>query len=251
MPLRQSLRLALPLLSLLATPLAALELDTMTDAQRAAFRAEVRAYLLDNPEVLMEAIAVLDDRQRTAEAAADIDLARANAAALFDDGYSWVGGNPEGDITIVEFMDYRCGYCKRAFPEVEELLASDGNIRFIVKELPILGPQSELAAQFAVAVQQLHGDAAYKDVHDALMLLRGDVTPDSLTRLAEEFGLDSGPIMARMEGAEVAQVLGENRALAQRMQISGTPTFVMEDQMVRGYIPLAQMELIVADLRGQ
>jgi len=104
-------------------------------------------------------------------------------------------------------MDYRCSYCKRAFPEVEDLLSADGNIRFVVKELPILGPQSVMAAQFAVAVQQLHGEQAYKGVHDALMQLQGEINAQSLGRMANGFGLDAAPIMARMEGPEVAAVL--------------------------------------------
>ena len=144
------------------TPSAALDLDAMTDGERAAFRAEVRAYLLDNPEVLMEAIRVLETRDQQAQVAADVALAQANADALFNDGYSYVGGNPDGDITLVEFMDYRCGYCRQAFAEVEQLLELDGNIRFIVKEFPILGEQSMLAAQFAIATQQVAGDDAYK-----------------------------------------------------------------------------------------
>jgi len=233
MTLRYALPLMLSLAGFVTGPAAALDLAAMSEAERAAFRAEVRAYLLDNPEVLMEAIAVLEDRQRGAEAVADQAMVQANAGALFDDGFSWVGGNPEGDITMVEFMDYRCSYCKRA------------------KELPILGPQSVMAAQFAVAVQQLHGEQAYKGVHDALMQLQGEINAQSLGRMANGFGLDAAPIMARMEGPEVAAVLEANRALAQMLQISGTPTFVIEDQMVRGYVPLAQMELIVADLRGQ
>lgn len=243
------LRHALAFALCLATPLAALELDQMTDAERDAFRAEVRAYLLDNPEVLMEAISILEQRETAAQAAADIALARANADALFNDGHSFVGGNPDGDITLVEFMDYRCGYCRQAFPEVEQLLEQDGNIRFIVKELPILGEQSLLAAQFAIAVQQLNGDAAYKDIHDALMALRSDVTPDTLSRLADTFDLDAAPILAHMGGPEVAAVIAENRALAQALQISGTPTFVLEDTMLRGYVPLPQMEQIVARVR--
>jgi protein-disulfide isomerase len=244
-----SLRLALPLALSLATPLAALELDQMTDAERESFRAEVRAYLLDNPEVLMEAIGILEQRESEAQAAADIALARNNADALFNDGHSWVGGNPDGDITLVEFMDYRCGYCRQAFAEVEQLLETDGNIRFIVKELPILGEQSVLAAQFAIAVQQVNGDEAYKTIHDALMTLRSDVSPDTLSRLADTFGLDPAPILARMNGPEVAAVIAENRALAQAMQISGTPTFVLEDTMLRGYVPLPQMQQIVAKVR--
>ncbi len=244
-----SLRLALPLALCLGTPLAALDLGAMTDEERAAFRAEVRAYLIENPEVLMEAIAVLDERDKAAQAAADVALATQNAEALFNDGYSYVGGNPDGDITLVEFMDYRCGYCKRAFEEVNQLLEADGNIRFIVKELPILGEQSTMSAQFAIAVQQIHGDETYKVIHDSLMTLRSDITPDVLARLADTFGLDPAPIMNRMNGPEVAEVINQNRALAQSMQISGTPTFVVQDTMLRGYLPLAQMQQVVAQVR--
>ncbi len=241
---------ALGLCLSLALPATAEEAGAMTDAEREAFRAEVRAYLLDNPEVLMEAIAVLEARDREAQTAADTELARANAEALFNDGHSWVGGNPEGDITIVEFIDYRCGYCRQAFAEVEALLELDGNIRFIVKEFPILGEQSLLASKFAVAVHQLHGDDAYKQVHDTLMTLRSDISAETLARLAEGLGLEAGPILARMEGDEVARVIEENRLLAQSMRISGTPTFVVEDLMLRGYVPLPQMRAIVEDVRG-
>lgn len=246
------MRLALPLLLALAAaaPAAALDFEVMSDAERTAFRAEVRDYLLENPEVLMEAIAVLESRERIAQDQADQQMAQTNADALMNDGHSWVGGNPDGDITLVEFMDYRCGYCRQAFPEVADLLATDGNIRFIVKEYPILGPQSLLAAQFAIAVKQLHGDSAYEDIHNALMNLRSDVTPESLSQLADTFGLDPAPILAAMNGPEVAAVIDANHALGQKMQISGTPTFVLEDRMIRGYVPVGQMARMVADERA-
>lgn len=225
-----------------ATPLIAQE---MTDAERDAFRAEVRAYLLDNPEVLMEAIGVLEQRQAQAEASRDDRLAELNAEALFNDGFSFVGGNPDGDITIVEFIDYRCGFCRRAHPEVAELVESDGNIRVITKEFPILGEQSLMASRFAVATKIVAGDEAYKQVSDALIALRSDVSAASLGSLAQAFDLDAEAIFAEMEGPAVAQVLQDNRALGDRMSISGTPTFVFGTEMVRGYIDLAQMRAIV------
>lgn len=251
MTILTQLRLAFPLLLAMGTPLAALEIGAMTDAERVTFRAEIRAYLLENPEVLMEAFDILQQREDAAQLNADQQLAVANADALFNDGYSWVGGNPNGDITLVEFMDYRCGYCKQAFPEVEQLIAGDGNIRFIVKEFPILGEQSTLAAQFAISVKNLHGDAVYADIHEALMTMRADITPESLTRLAETFTLDPAPLFAAMASPEVADVIAKNAALANALQISGTPTFVMEDQMLRGYVPLDQMQQIVATVRGE
>lgn len=236
-------------LALTALPAAAFEIGEMSDAEREAFRAEIRAYLLDNPEVLMEAIGVLEERQAAEQAQGDVALVANHADALFNDGYSYVGGNPDGDITIVEFMDYRCGYCKKAFPEVESLIEADGNIRFIVKEFPILGEQSVVASRFAIATLQVAGPEAYKSVHDAMMQMRGDYNEAALTALAQKAGTDPAPILAAMNSDEVSAVIAENRALAQAMQISGTPTFVLEDQMLRGYVPLQAMTNIVDEVR--
>ncbi len=240
---------ALTALALLASPAAAADLTALTDAERAAFRAEVRAYLLDNPEVIVEAVNLLEQRKAQAQAEADVSLVQANAEAIFDDGFSWVGGNPDGDITLVEFMDYRCGYCRKAKPEVARLLADDGNIRLIVKEFPILGEASLISSRFAIATRHVAGDAAYEQVHDALMELSGDPTTVTLRRLAEGLGLDGEAIVKRMGSDEVSAEIASTRALAQRLQISGTPTFVLQDELLRGYLPADQLELIVADKR--
>jgi len=241
---------ALAAVTALALPAQAFDLQNMSAAERDAFRAEIRTYLLENPEVIMEAVAVLEQRQAEEQARGDSDMIKANAGALFDDGHSWVGGNPDGDITLVEFMDYRCGYCKRAFPEVESLIEADGNIRIIIKEFPILGEQSVLASRFAIATLQVAGDEGYKQVHDALMTFRGEISQPALERLAEGFGLDAEAITARMDSDAVTEVINENRALGQRLNITGTPSFVMEDQMLRGYVPLDAMQQIADDIRG-
>ncbi|WP_138936397.1 DsbA family protein [Roseovarius arcticus] len=235
--------MASPAPEVAATP----EIGQLDDA---AFGARVRNYLMENPEVIFEAAAVMEQRQQDLQSANDGDLIEQHADALFDDGQSWVGGNLDGDVTIVEFMDYRCGYCRRAFPEVEELIAGDGNIRIIVKEFPILGEQSTIASQFAIAAQQQLGDDAYKSLHDAMMTYKGDMAVPALTRLAEALGLDATLIVDHMDSDEVAKVIADNRALGQAMQISGTPSFIMHDQIVRGYVPLEGMQEIVKDIRG-
>ncbi|EPX85774.1 Protein-disulfide isomerase [Rubellimicrobium thermophilum DSM 16684] len=250
MPLRR-IALAAVVLAGAALPAAALDLSALSEAEREAFRAEVRAYLLENPEVLMEAIAVLESREAAAQEQADRQAVTENLQAIENDGISWVGGNPEGDVTLVEFMDYRCGYCRRAFETVEELVEGDGNIRFVLKEFPILGPQSELASRFAIAVHQIHGDDAYKDVHDALMTFQGDITPEALGRLAEALALDPEPVLARMDAPEVTAIIAQNRALANRLGITGTPTFVLGGRMVRGFVPLEAMEALVEQARSE
>ncbi|WP_107497993.1 DsbA family protein [Thalassobius sp. I31.1] len=229
----------------------AFDLSAMSEAEEVEFGEAVRAYLLENPEVIMEAVAILQEREAQQEVARDVDLVAGNLDALHNDGFSWQGGNPDGDITIVEFLDYRCGYCKRAHPEVASLLAEDGNIRLIVKEYPILGEESVLASRFAIAVKQLHGDDAYKLVQDALMAMRGNVNEASLTRIAGEFGHDMAAIATQMNSEDVSDVIRDTRLLGQRMQISGTPSFVIGDHLLRGFLPQAGMQDIVADQRDK
>ena len=235
----------------LTSPVLATDIITMTDTERDVFRAEVRAYLMENPEVLLEAIAVLEDRQANEEASNDAALLLANAGDIYNDGVSYVGGNPDGDITIVEFSDYRCPYCKRAHPEVAELLASDGNIRLIYKEFPILGPDSLTTAQFAVATLMIEGPEAYNKVSAALMEMRGEPSDAALTNMASDFGLDAAALLEKMKSTEVTQVIQANRALGQRLKISGTPTFILADQLVRGYVPLDNMRAMVEEARKQ
>ncbi len=236
---------------MLTTPATAFDLTEMSADERSAFRAEIRSYLLENPEIIMEAVAVLEQRQAQQQAADDESLVRNNAEALFEDPDSWVGGNPDGDVTIVEFMDYRCSYCRRAHDEVAQLLETDGNIRMIIKEFPILGADSLTSSRFAIATLQLAGDAAYHAVSDALMKLKPSPEEPVLRRLAESLDLDADAILAWMDSDAVSEVIAANHALAQRMSINGTPTFVVEDQMVRGYVPLAGMIEIVDEMRDR
>ena len=253
-------RLAVGLIASLALPAFAEDLpqtgavtgsaeSTMTQAERDAFRNEVRAYLLDHPEVLIEAMDVLQSREENAALARDSQFIASNSAVIFANANDWVGGNPEGDITLVEFMDYRCGYCRKAYQEVEELVKTDGNIRFVLKEFPILGEESLLSSQFAIAVRMLYGDEAYKTAHDALIALRGEATMDSLSRLAQELGHDPAAVTGKMGSDEVRAVITANHELATTLEINGTPTFVMEKTMVRGYVPLDGMRQIVEGQR--
>ena len=240
---------ALTSLALLASPVQALDLSNMSPAERDAFGAQVREYLLENPEVLVEAFQILEQQRELAEAQADIQLVEANKDELFNDGYSWVGGNPDGDITLVEFMDYRCGYCRRAVPEVAKLLKNDGNIRLVIKEFPILGEASMISSRFAVATLIVAGDDAYKQVHDALLEFGGEPTEVTLRRLSDSLGLDTDAVFAAMDSDEVTQQISQTRALAQKLNISGTPTFVLGTELLRGYLPADQMELIAQEVR--
>lgn len=243
--------LAAAVLGLTATSAPAFDIEAMTEAERTAFRAEIRAYLLDNPDVLVEAMTVLEERRTAQAAAQESVLLETHRAAIFDDGHSWIGGNPEGDVTIVEFLDYRCGFCKRAHPDVQALLNGDDNIRIIVKEFPILGAESELASRYAIAAKQVEGDAVYAAVHDALMAWQGPVNPGALGRIAREAGVtDHDAVLQAMNSDDVNDVIRRNRALGQTLNIQGTPSFIMGDSFVRGYVDLEQMRSIVDGIRA-
>ena len=150
----------------LTAPAMAFDIGAMTDAEKTEFGAAVREYLMANPQVLIESINELESRQAEQAAKDDVDLVAENHDAIFDDGHSWVGGNPDGDLTMVEFMDYRCGVCRQYNQEVVDAVEDDGNIRLIIKEFPILGQDSEASSRFAIAVKQIAGDEAYKAAHD-------------------------------------------------------------------------------------
>lgn len=198
---------------------------------------DIRAYLLANPGVIVEAINVYEQQQAAAAAAADGQLVRSNADELYNDGFSLVRGNPEGDLTVVEFADYNCGYCKRAHAEVEKFLEADGNVRLVIKELPILGEGSVLAARAALASRAQQDGALYSDFHDALMSHRGAHNEASVMATAEKMGLDLDALKANMESDAVREQIGRTYDLARTLKINGTPAFVIGDEVVRGFIP--------------
>lgn len=242
--------LAFCLAALLAVPAQALDLKNLDAADKAALQAEIRSYLLAHPEVLVEAMQALEAKQQRQQARNDTGMIQEHSKALFDDPASWVGGNPKGDVTLVEFMDYRCGYCRKAYSDVNALVKSDGNIRFVVKEYPILGPQSVVSARYAIAVLQNAGPDAYAKAHDALMTLRGEVTPIALDRISKTLGLDPAAMTRAMKSDRVSKVIEDNMALASALQIQGTPSFVISDRMLRGYLPLAEMRAMVKQIRA-
>ena len=242
---------ALMLSAALAQPALSFDMSAMSDAEREAFRGEIRAYLLENPEVLMEAIGVLEERRAADASQQELQLIAENRDAIFNDGYSFVGGNPDGDITMVEFLDYRCGFCTRAFPIIEELVATDGNIRFVVKEFPILGEASVLASRYAISAKMEAGDAVYKELHDRMMTWNGDINEAALGRISDGLDLDHEAVLAVMDNPVIEDIITRNLELGALLQIQGTPTFLIGDTFVRGFAELDQMQDLVRLVREE
>jgi protein-disulfide isomerase len=223
-------------------------LSDMSEADRAALRTEIRAYLLENPEVLMEAIQILEARRAEDARRNDSELIAAHRGPLFDDPGSWVGGNPDGDVTLVEFADYQCGYCKRAHPELKELLERDTNVRFIVKEFPVLGPNSVTAARIATAALDID-PSKYGALHDALMTFEGTLSEDTAYQIAAHVGYDVSKLKERAGSADIEARIADNYALANAMGLRGTPSFVLSDRIIRGYVPLDELLAAVEEVR--
>ena len=243
-----SLALAGALLAPMAASADPLDLDAMSEADRTQFRAEVRAYLLDNPEVIFEAIQILEERRNLAATEADRELVTNNAEALFNDGFSWVGGNPDGDVTVVEFLDYRCGYCKRAHPEIQELLERDPNVRLIVKEFPILGPDSVRAGKIALAALELD-KSKYEAFNDELMNYQGNLTEQVAYRIAGELGYDIADLKELAGSSQIDDRLNRNYQVARALRLEGIPAFVVGTEVIRGYLPVEDMLAAVQEAR--
>ncbi len=211
------------------------------------FDRRVRAYLMEHPEVIMEAVAGLERRRSVARAEGQRRAARANSAVLAESAFLPVAGNPVGDVTVVEFFDYRCPYCRRAVPELQALIAADRGVRVVYREFPVLGPQSILAARAAVAA---HFQGRYLTFHDALMGVAGELDEEAILATAAASGLDVARLRADMERPEVGDTIAEAHELAARLGINATPTFVIGDEVVPGYVDVATLRRLVNAARA-
>ena len=173
------------LIGLMATPAFSQE---FSPKEQIEIDQRVRAYILQNPEIIVEAMQVLEARRERDERAADGAMVSRLGDEIVDDGYSFVAGNPDGDVTVVEFSDYRCGYCKQAHEGVKALVENDANVRLVIKEFPILGPESTFAARAAMAALRQGGDK-YVALNDAMMTWRGDLSEGAVMSQAAEAGL--------------------------------------------------------------
>ena len=156
-------------------------------------------------------------------------------------------GNPDGDVTIVEFFDYSCGFCKRTMPELDALLARDGNIRLVMREWPILGDGSDFAARAALASRK---QGKYAQIHKVLMGGRGRLTPETVLRLARRAGLDINRLQADMQAPEVGEHIETSMKLAEKLGFYGTPTFVVGGHVVFGFTDSENLSEMVAEARA-
>jgi protein-disulfide isomerase len=205
-----------------------------TDVQKAEIQALVKEYILENPGIVFEAA----EKHQAAETAAASEKAVAKIAeykTTFAKDEHVAFGNPKGDVTIVEFFDYNCGYCKRALPDLQKLVEQDKNVRVVLQEMPILGPTSLTASQWALAAKR---QDKYFEFHSALMDYRGAKEESDLSKIAQGLGLDVEKMKADANSQEVADELKKSMEIARDIGVQGTPAFVIGDEFVPGYVPV-------------
>jgi protein-disulfide isomerase len=221
---------------LLAPPVSA---QSFSDDQRHEIEGIIKNYLISHPEVMQDVMAAMDKQQKEAEAEKARATIKDNNATLFNSAHQVVLGNPQGNVTMVEFFDYNCGFCKRAMADMLDLLKTQPNLKFVLKEFPVLGEGSVEAAHVAVAARmQDPAGKKYLEFHQKLLGGRGAADKARALAVAKEVGYDMARIEKDMNSDEVKATIDENMKLADALGVNGTPSYVVGDELVVGAVGL-------------
>jgi protein-disulfide isomerase len=221
--------------------------EGISPAQKIEFEKLVHDYLLEHPEILRDMSNKLEANDKVAADTARNATLTTQAKAIFHNPIDAVVGNPKGDVTIVEFMDYNCGWCKKSVTEMQALVAIDKNVRVVLKEFPIFGEGSEYAARAALAsVKQ----GKYWEFHQAMFASEGKITPEVVDQIAKEHALDVAKMKVDMKAAEIDAAIKKNQAMAQSLALTGTPAFIVDDKLIPGYTELANLQAMLATTRA-
>jgi protein-disulfide isomerase len=231
---------------LLLIPAEAMAAGEFNAKQRDEIGAVVRDYLLKNPELLLELSKELEKRQQASEDQQRETAVSENAAELFRSKADLVAGNAKGDVTMVEFFDYNCSWCKKGLPEVLSLMEADTNLRLVLKEFPIFGEISEYAAKAALASNK---QGKYWQFHLAMLGHEGKLAKSDVDAIATAQGLDLAMLKKDMESPEIAGTIQRNQKLAQMMAINGTPAFIIDRKVIPGYLPKEGLAEAIKQIR--
>ena len=245
--MRRLVTLAIALL-LSATMAISAKAGTFTDDQKMEMEDIIHSYLLAHPEVLNEIVEKLKVKEEKDAATAQSDTLANSSKFIFHNLADGVIGNPNGDVTIVEFMDYNCSWCHKAIKNVQELVKKDKNLRIVMKEWPIFGAGSEAGARAAMAAAK---QGKYWELHQALFAFQGQVTPEVVMQIAKATGLDVAKLKNDMASPEVDANLASTLQLATALKFTGTPGFLINKNVFPGYMELARMETMVSDERAK
>jgi len=221
--------------------------DALSDPEKTEIKQIIEDYLKSHPEIILESVQKFREKQEADRREQGASNLRALRNDLERDPETPEVGNPNGDVTIVEFFDYNCGYCKSVLDTVQQLLSEDSGVRLVLKEYPILSEDSKFAARAALAAGE---QGRYFEFHNTLMKLRGQVTEARVLEAAGGVGLDVAQLQRDMEKPKILFQIESNRELARSLNINGTPTFVVGDQIFPGAVDGETLRKLVGQLRN-
>jgi len=203
------------------------------DAERAEIELVIRDYLLANPDLLIDMQVALEERQREEQRVAQQQIISEAGDKIFNSKFDGIVGNPNGTVTIVEFFDYNCGFCKRALEDMQSLVETNPDLRFVLKEFPILGPESQKASVVSLAFHTIAPEK-YGEFHNRLLGGEGRADEETAIEIALSLGADETALRQAMENPEIMQAFAETYQLAEQLAITGTPSYVVGNEVVFG-----------------
>jgi protein-disulfide isomerase len=220
-----------------------------SEQQKAAMHGIIKDYLMKNPDVIQDALMEMDKRQKEGERQARLKIIQDKSGPLFSAKHNVPFGNPNGDVTIIEFFDYNCGFCKRALGDLQKMVGEDKNLRVIVKDFPVLGPGSVEAATVALAAKQQLSPEKIWSFHQKLLSARGQVARQQALDAAKEAGADMARLQRDMESPVVRTAMEENIQIADSLGLTGTPSYVVGDEVVVGAVGFSELKTRVDNIR--
>ena len=221
----------------------------MTAAQKTEIQGVIKDYLINNPEVLRDALAAMEQRQKAEEAEARTKAVSDAAPLIYNSPRQAVLGNPNGKVTLVEFFDYNCGYCKKSLDDIARLVKEDPDLRLVVKDFPVLGPGSVEAAEVATALRKQFSGEKYWQFHFKLLGMKGQIGKGQAVTVARDLGANLDQLGKDMTSAETKASIQEVMKIADGLQLTGTPTFVLGDDVLVGAVGYDELKSRIGNVK--
>ncbi|WP_176084169.1 DsbA family protein [Martelella sp. HB161492] len=231
------------------TPPAQTAVTETPDTSQGDFGQRVHDYLVANPEVMLEVQTALQQKQMADEQAAAKAALVANKDKLLEPDHDAVFGNKDGAINVIEFFDYNCGYCRRAVPDMDGIIAKNDDVRFVLKEIPVLGPDSEAAQRVSYAMLRVAPDK-YSDFHHALMESGTKANEETAIAVAASLGVDEATIRQAMTDYPAKDALDPHFALARAIGVTGTPAYIIGDTLIQGAVGADTLQKAIDNVRS-
>ncbi len=227
-------------------PAAAADASALSAAQKEEIKKLVHDYIIDNPGIITEAMTALEAKNEKDKAEKRVSVSTSRRQELMNPSEGTILGNPKGDVTVVEFFDYNCGYCKGMFPSMVELLKEDPKMRLVMKEYPILGPSSLTASRAALAARK---QGKWQEFHMALMGYKGQLSDSVIMVIAQNVGLDTKKLQEDMKDPAISDILVKNHSLADALAVDGTPQLIVDGNFLPGAVPKEELVAAIAKAR--